>query len=193
VCVPGKDAPTLETTRVNKAGIGMGIALGALALVQTTGCGGIYGGGGGGPKATVMGNVIAVHPGRFGRDLVVFVYRLKEQVPDCTTPELPDDNSPYWSETLKDGATTFDLNKVKAGRYVIAILLDNEGKDADGRIDPGDPVAVLNDPACLLDDVPNKYIVEAVDVRVNFGLDDEDGFPEPGRAEADLLKEFPKP
>ena len=140
-----------------------------------------------------MGNIDATTPLIAGRNVVVFVYRVKDEPADCTTPVLPDDGTPYESEELKDGETTFDLSNVKTGRLVIAFLLDNEGKDADGRIDPGDPVAVLNDPDCVLDDVPNKYIVEATDIRVNFDLTNHLGFPEPGRAEADSLTEFPKP
>jgi hypothetical protein len=171
-----------------------GLALGAMALLQSMGCGGLYGGGGGGgDKADVMGNISAVNPDLTDRDLVVFVYRVKDDPADCRTPELPEDENNYeQKEVLEDGARTFELDKVKTGRLVIAFLLDEEGRDADGRIDPGDPVAVLNDPDCILDDVPNKYVVEALDVRINFGLDDVVGMPEPGRAEAGTLEEFPK-
>ena len=161
-------------------------------LLHGAGCGGIYGGGGGGSKADVMGNILASTPAIAGRNVVVFVFRQKDEPADCEIPVLPEDGTPYESIELKDGETAFELNNVKTGRLVIALLLDEEGKDADGRIDPGDPVAVLNDPDCILDDVPDDYIAEALDVRINFGLDDVLGMPEPGRAEAGTLEEFPK-
>lgn len=176
---------------MNKGRTAVGLALGALALAQSMGCG-IYGGGGGGSdKADVMGNISASTPVIAGRDIVVFVYRVKDDPADCRVPVLPDQDYEA-KQTLEDGANTFELNKVKTGRLVIAFLLDNEGKDADGRIDPGDPVAVLNDPDCILDDVPNKYVVEALDVRINFGLEDVVGMPEPGRADAGTLEEMPQ-
>lgn len=167
-------------------------ALGAAMLLGAAGCGGIYGGGGGGAKAEVMGNILQSTPVIAGRNIVVFVYRQKDEPVDCEVPLLPEDGTPYESQELEDGETTFDLNNVKTGRLVVVFLLDNEGKDADGRIDPGDPVAVLNDPSCVLDDVPNKYIVEATDVRINFGLTNLPGYPAPGRATADSLTEAPK-
>lgn len=170
----------------------IGLLLGAMVLAHATGCGGIYGGGGGGAKAEVMGSIDGVTPDT-GRDIVVFVYRVKDAPADCTSPVLPEDGTPYESEELSDGATTFDLRNIKTGRFVVVFLLDNEGKDADGRIDPGDPIAVLDDPECVLDDVPKNYVVEINDVRANFGLGDVLGYPEPGRAEAGELKEYPEP
>lgn len=170
-----------------------GMALGAAMLLHAMGCGSLYGGGGGGETAEVMGNILATNPSIAGRNIVVFVFRVKDQPADCHVPVLPDDNTAYESEELQDGETTFDLTHVKTGRLVIAFLLDNEGKDADGRIDPGDPIAVLDDPSCVLDDVPNKYVVEATDILVNFDLTSAQGFPGPGRAEADSLTEFPEP
>lgn len=167
--------------------------LGMAVLAAATGCGGLYGGGGGGGNVEVIGEIEAIFPDDTDREIVVFVYRVKDEPADCTEPELPD-NKAEKDQTLDLGETEFDLNKIRKGRLVIAFLLDNPGKDADGRIDPGDPVAVLNDPDCVLDDVPPKYVVEAHDVRINFSLDDDViGFPESGRAEAGDLSEGPRP
>jgi len=162
----------------------------AVTASLTTSCG-IYGGGGGGGNVEVTGNISAVTPGDTGRDIVVFVYRVNDEPADCTEPELPDQKSER-DVTVPDGESDFDLNKIKHGRLVVAFLLDNEGKDADGRIDPGDPVAVLDDPDCVLDDVPNKYVVSATGVRINFSLENEPGFPSPGRAVAADLPEGPR-
>ena len=77
---------------------------------------------------------------------------------------------------------------VEVGAIVksLVFLLDDEGGQADRRIDPGDPIAILQDPDCVLEDVPNKFIVQADNVLINFGEEDAPGFPAPGEAEADL-------
>lgn len=162
------------------------------AMAGTTACGGLYGGGSGGPTADVRGNLAGVFPDRNDRDILVFVYRLKDEIPDCTEPGLPTRDDGSQSVVLRNDDTEFEVRNVPAGRFVVAFLLDGEGRDADGRIDPGDPVAVLNDPDCVLDDVPNEYIVQADDIVVNFSPFDEDGFPAAGRAEAGSLSEAPE-
>ena len=101
-------------------------------------------------------------------------------------PDLPDQDTRYKYDVLQPGDTTFVVPNSRIGRLVVAFLLDEEGNDADGRIDPGDPVAVLDDPNCILDDVPENYIVNIADARINFSDDDQIGFPEPGRAEATI-------
>jgi hypothetical protein len=162
-----------------------------LMALFSTNCG-LYGGGGGGPTVDVDGNIEAVTPDGTGRDIVVFVYTLKNEQQDCADPQLPDDGTQSQERTLTEGETVFEVRNAKAGRLVVAFLLDNPGHDADGKIDPGDPVAVLEDPDCILEDVPNKYIVHAADVRINFTFDEVNGFPAPGRAEADSLTEAPE-
>jgi hypothetical protein len=166
----------------------LGITLAALVAISNCG---IYGGGGGGPTVDVHGNIEAVTPDT-DRDIVVFAYTLKDEPEDCSDPQLPDDSTQYQSRTLVAGEVSFEVRNAKAGQLVIVFLLDDAGNDADGRIDPGDPVAVLEDPDCILEDVPNKYIVQIENVRINFGLEEEDDFPAPGRAEAEELSEAPE-
>jgi len=162
--------------------------VGAMALFGLTNCG-IYGGGdgGGGPTANIEGDIVAVLPEDSDRDIVVFVYQLGDtENEDCEFPDLPDQDTRYKYDVLQPGDTTFVVPNSRIGRLVVAFLLDEEGNDADGRIDPGDPVAVLDDPNCILDDVPENYIVNIADARINFSDDDQIGFPEPGRAEATI-------
>jgi len=162
--------------------------VGALALLGLTNCG-IYGGGGGGggPTANIAGEIVAVEPEDTDRDIVVFVYQLGDTTnPDCEVPLLPDDSTRYKYAIVQPGDTVFQVPNSRIGRLVVAFLLDGEGRDADGKIDPGDPVAVLNDPNCVLDDVPENYIVNIDNARINFTLDDHVGMPEPGRAEATI-------
>ncbi len=166
---------------------------GSAAMLAGTGCGGgIYGGGGGGPTIDVRGNIVDVLPADSGRDIVVFVYTLNNELLDCEHPELPDGGSQTQSRILDPGETEFEVRNAKAGHIMVVFLLDEPGKDADARIDPGDPIAILNDPDCVMDDVPNKYIVFADDVELNFGLTQPPGAPAPGRAEAADISEEPE-
>lgn len=169
------------------------VAAGAAAMLAGTGCGGgsIYGGGGGGPTMDVRGNIADVLPSGTDRKIVVFVFTTKDEQPDCEHPVLMEDRSQFQSRSLDPGETEFEVRNAKAGHISVVFLLDEAGKDADARIDPGDPIAVLDDPDCVMDDVPNKYILFAEDVKLNFTLAPEVGFPAPGRAEAaDLFEEL---
>jgi hypothetical protein len=161
------------------------------AMLASANCG-IYGGGGGGPTADVRGNVADVLPAGTGRDIVVFVYTSKDEQVDCENPELPVEDTQTQVRVLQDGETQFEVRNAKAGHLTVVFLLDEPGNDADGKIDPGDPIAILNDPDCVMDDVPNKYIVFAEDVDINFGLTEPANFPAPGRAEAADLYEEPE-
>lgn len=176
----------MKNSRFTNVGI-----LAVVSLALLSGCG-IYGNDGGGPTADVNGNIDDVRPADTGRDIVVFVYRSKGDAADCSNPVLPDQSGSFQSEQLEDGETDFRIRNSQAGRLTVVFLLDEAGREADGRIDPGDPIAVLNDPDCILDDVPNKYIVTAEDVRINFTDSNANGFPAPGRAEAARLSEAPE-
>lgn len=166
-------------------------ALAALFSMTTAGCG-IYGdgGGGGGPTANIAGDILAVLPEDSEREIVVFAYQLgNTENEDCTQPELPDFNTPFKFDILDPGETEFQVPNSKIGRLVIVFLLDNPGRDADQQIDPGDPVAVLDDPECVLDDVPRNYIVFIENTRINFTGGDQVGYPAPGRADAEIFEE----
>jgi hypothetical protein len=166
------------------------LTVAALALFGLTNCG-IYGGGGGGggggPTANVAGEIAATEPEDSGREILVFVYQLgNTENPDCEFPLLPDDSTPYKYAIVDPGETVFQVPNSKIGRLVVVFLLDGEGQDADGQIDPGDPIAVLNDPGCVMDDVPENYLLTIDAAKINFTLDEHLGFPAPGRADADI-------
>lgn len=168
---------------------GLFALIGIAGLFGLSNCGNTYSGDPG-PTADVRGNIEATNPDAGDRDIVVFVYWIRESLEDCSDPQLPENtNNAFQSRILKDGETVFEVRNSQAGSLVVAFLLD---EDRDRRIDDGDAVAVLEDPDCVLDDVPNKYIVQVDDVRINFSDDDEPGFPAPGRAEADSLTEAPE-
>jgi len=174
---------------MKRIGKGMPWIVGVIALFGLADCG-IYGGGGGGggkSYANIEGNIEAVAPADSGRSIVVFIYELGlTESEDCEEPDLPDDFIPYQSIILPAGETSFFLSGTGFGRLVVVFLLDGEDGEADGIINPGDPIAVLNDPDCVLDDVPANYVVNIADARLNFTLTHPDGFPASGRAEADV-------
>lgn len=158
--------------------------LAGLLAFGAAGCGDLLpwgGGGGGGGSIVVRGNIDGVLPVS-DRDIVVFVYTTDEPVDDCEKPEIPTDKPSSRSTVLQDGEVLFEVKSVKEGRLVVAFLLDNEGKDADGRIDEGDPVAVLDDPDCILEEVGKNFTIEMDDVQVNFTDAPAVDFADPGRA-----------
>jgi hypothetical protein len=164
---------------------GAATAAGAIALATLcAGCGSLLPwSGGGGSSATVAGNLNVYIP-ISDHDVVAFVFTVKDPEADCKVPVLPDSGDPYESVVIPNGQTDFEIPKVKTGRLVVVFLLDNAGNDADGKIDDGDPVAILDDPNCELTDVAGKTTVNLTNVRMNFTDAAEAGFPAPGRAVA---------
>jgi len=155
--------------------------------VVLAGCGGfLFDTGGGGSKVKVRGTIVATTP-TGDRDILVFVLQTKEVEGDCRFPELPEGKSSSKSAILEAGETEFDFKATGGGRLILAFLLDNPGNQADGRIDDGDPVAILDDPDCLLEDVSSKDTVVANGLRLNFSDDPIVGFPDAGRATATTL------
>lgn len=160
--------------------------LAALLAVATAGCGSLlFGDDGGGGSIVVRGNLAGVLPAT-DRDIVVFVFTTKEDAVDCEKPDIPDGKSSNRRVVLEAGETAFEVKKVGHGRLVVVFLLDEAGNDADGRIDEGDPVAVLDDPECLLEEVDKHFTIEVDDVMVNF-TDAPSGDVGAGRAVADDL------
>jgi hypothetical protein len=139
--------------------------------------------GGGGSSATVAGNLDVFVP-LSDHDVVAFVFTVKDPETDCKVPVLPDSGDPDQSVVIPNGETAFELDGVKTGRLVVVFLLDNAGDAADGQIDDGDPIAILDDPNCELTDVAGKTTVNLTNVRMNFTDAAAVGFPAPGRAVA---------
>lgn len=116
----------------------------------------------------------------------------------CNCPAAPVDPecTPGKAVILPSGQTTFTVGGVVSGKIRVVFLLDNSGSDADARIDPGDPIAVLDDVQCQLGNVNGKTTVTLTDVDLDFSSaptsDCEKGVanpPAPGRARAgDITK-----
>lgn len=186
----------------------------AAVLVATAGLGacgwGVIDFGGGGHHSgsvNVAGNIDQMLP-LTTRDVVVFVFSGQDSDGNCgsastTTSTLVDtsctcpaapvqpDCTPGKAVMLAAGEKTFQIDGVDSGKIRVVFLLDNSGNDADGQIDPGDPIAVLDDIDCELDDVSEKMTVTLTDVDIQFDAapvsECKDGVNDPpaaGRARA---------
>jgi len=156
------------------------------------GCGNVDWGGGGSDDATVSvaGNVDAVSPVTV-RDIVVFAYSVDDDSQRCPCPADPSNSTSGKAVVLSSGESEFSLSGVPSGPVGIVFLLDNAGDNADGEINPGDPIAILDDPDCDLSDVSGNLTVTLEDIDLNFSsspaTECEDGVEDPpasGRARA---------
>lgn len=148
-------------------------ALTLLAL-SISSCGGgdiTFGGGNDNTKAkvTFKGNLDSVSPVT-SRDIVVFVYNIdKDDESDrCPCPQNPSNSTNGKAAVLASGETEFTISGLTPGRFGVVLLLDNAGNLADGEIDPGDPIAILDDVDCQLDDVKGDLTVTLDDIDVSF-------------------------
>jgi hypothetical protein len=157
---------------------------------------------------TVTGNVDDITP-LTSRDIVVFAYNIDDNAYVCPCPGNPvDPTDPAFSTrgkaaVIESGETTFTLDGLGTGAIGLIFLLDEAGDNADGEIDPGDPVAILDDVDCELDDIDGNITVTLKDVDLSFAADvpydeddddpdhlcnvDDSNAPIPGRARADLI------
>lgn len=110
----------------------------------------------------------------------------------CPCPAFPSDQSEGKAAVIESGETEFTVPGLENGAVRIVFLLDNPGDDADGTIDPGDPIAVLDDEDCEIDDVDGDTTVTLHDIDIAFSddrfVDCRTGNPPvAGRARADLI------
>jgi len=175
-----------------------------LSAALAPACGGddfTFGGGDGNSptKVTVTGNIRNQNPVT-SRDVVVFAYNVDNVTADtdkCPCPTNPCPSSAVCPDVtgkttvLADGATDFTLSGIEPGALRVVFLLDKAGSDADGEINAGDPVAVLDDTDCQLTDVGGKLTVTLKDVDIDFAAVPDDcstgSPPAAGRARADQI------
>lgn len=142
---------------------------------------------------TVEGNIDDVTPVT-GRNIVVFAYNIPsaEDVDRCPCPAQANPDDPGKAAVLESGETEFTLTGLDSGPLGVVFLLDNSGDAADGEINPGDPIAVLDDVDCEIEDVEGNVTVTLDDVDIQFNAAPttqcEDGDdPAVGRARADEI------
>jgi hypothetical protein len=187
-----------------------GVALRAAVVLALCGCGSgtvTFGSGDGNnnddPTVTVTGNIRNVDP-ITSRDIVVFAYGIAES---DSGDRCPCPANPFCATStngkvavVSSGETEFTLSGVDAGPLGLVFLLDNSGNNADGEINPGDPIAVLDDSDCELDSVDGNITVTLKDVDITFAdatvpvcrdtatdCDEVHNSPAPGRARAFLI------
>ena len=66
---------------------------------------------------------------------------------------------------------TFHIEHLAEGDLTVVFLLDESGVNQDGTIDPGDPIAIFQDPAGLLRNLSANSTITLEDVDVTFHLD----------------------
>ncbi|MFN2376344.1 MAG: hypothetical protein ABR538_07385 [Candidatus Binatia bacterium] len=142
---------------------------------------------------TFQGNIDDVSPVT-SRDIVVFVYTIDDDSDRCPCPPDPSASLTGKAAVLASGETEFTLSGLRSGAFGVVFLLDNAGDNADGEINPGDPIAVLDDIDCELDDIPGKRTVTLDDVDIAFSsaaagdcTGDSGNPPVAGRARADRI------
>jgi len=146
----------------------------------------------GNATVTVKGNLDEVTPVT-SRDVVVFVYEITDDSDRCPCPPAPPSETTQGkSAVVASGETEFTLTGLDAGPIGVVFLLDNAGSNADGQIDPGDQIAILDDVDCELNDVDGNITVTLEDVDLLFSpapTTDCTGGDEPaiGRARADEI------
>lgn len=128
------------------------------------------GGSGGGTKTvTIKGNIRDVSPVT-SRDIVVFAYRLPDDdtTDRCPCPPDPSASTSGKALLLTSGTTEFSLSGIDTGNIGVAFLLDNSGNNADGTIDLGDPIAILDDVYCRLEGMKGDTTATLADVDILF-------------------------
>lgn len=151
------------------------LAAALLSSFVVASCGGgtvTFGGGGDGgntKKVIIKGNIRDVSPVS-SNDIVVFAYKLPDDdtTDRCPCPPDPSDSTVGKAQVLPDGSLDIALPGVDVGTIGVIFLLDNPGIYADGTIDPGDPVAILDDLNCRLENMEGNVTVTLTDVDISF-------------------------
>lgn len=182
---------------VRSPSLWMRIALLSLTVAIAPSCGEgtiTFGGGDDDDNATVTvkGNIDDVSPVTT-RDIVVFVYTVdKDDGEQCPSPAFPCDTSRGRAAVIDATETEFSLGGLDRGAVRVVFLLDDAGDAADGQIDPGDLIAILDDDDCELDDIDGNFTVTLEDVDIDFAATaiaecEGDNRPAGGRARADQI------
>ncbi|MBI5505688.1 MAG: hypothetical protein HY899_12885 [Deltaproteobacteria bacterium] len=87
---------------------------------------------------------------------------------ECPAAPVHPECTPGDAVVLTSGQKTFNVGGVDSGKIRVVFLLDNAGSSADGQIDAGDPIAILDDINCQLDDVGGNRTVTLTDVDLQF-------------------------
>ena len=111
----------------------------------------------------VEGNISDLNPQVAGADIVVFV--LTGLVDDGTFQNFTKQRS----VAVASDADPFEfaVTQIESGDLTVVFLQDDVG-EPDGRIDPEDPIAILDDPDEVLVDVRKGEVIDATDIDLDF-------------------------
>ncbi|MBI3303342.1 MAG: hypothetical protein HYZ72_14860 [Deltaproteobacteria bacterium] len=128
---------------------------------------------------TVRGNIFNLRPAT-SRPIVVFVFV------DLRDPGSFQDFRDAEVATIREDRT-FTVPHLAAGDLTVVFLLDQAGVNQDGTIDPGDPIAVFQDPGGRLQNLSAAAEVTLEDVDVAFNLNAPDTGIATVRSEANII------
>jgi hypothetical protein len=113
-------------------------------------------------NTTVRGNLFNLRPATT-RPIVVFVFV------DLKDPGTFQDFQDAEVAVVQEDRS-FVVSHVAAGDLTVVFLLDQAGVNQDGTIDPGDPIAIFQDPAGRLRNLSTAadILLEDIDVSFNF-------------------------
>ena len=133
-------------------------------------------------NSILRGNVFNVQPAN-QRPIIVFAF-----------VDLQDTDSVQTFQTFKDAEVssleedrTFRVANLAAGSLTVVFLLDGAGVNQDGTIDPGDPIAVFQDPSGLLRNLSANTEVTLQDVDLLFRLNAPDSGAATVKTEANII------
>lgn len=112
---------------------------------------------------TVRGNIFNTRPPSL-RPLVVFAFV------DLRDPGVFRDFRDAEVASVEDDRT-FHIANLAAGSLTVVFLLDQAGANRDGTIDPGDPIAIFQDPHGRLQNLSATSDVLLSDVEIAFNLE----------------------
>jgi hypothetical protein len=82
---------------------------------------------------------------------------------------------------------TFTVSHLAAGDLTVVFLLDQAGVNQDGTIDPGDPIAIFQDPAGRLRNLSAAAEITLEDIDVAFNLNAPETGTASVRSEANII------
>jgi hypothetical protein len=127
----------------------------------------------------VRGNIFNLRPAT-SRPIVAFVF---VNLRDPGTFQDFDDAE----VAVATAERTFTVLHLAAGDLTVVFLLDQAGVNQDGTIDPGDPVAIFQDPAGQLHNLSADTEVTLEDVDVIFNLNAPDTGTATVQSEANIV------
>jgi len=130
-------------------------------------------------NSIVRGNVFNLRPATT-RPVLVFVFV------DLKDPGTFQDFRDAEVASLKEDRS-FVVSHLAGGDLTVVLLLDQGGVNQDGTIDPGDPIAIFQDPSGRLQNLPAAVDVLLEDVDVSFNLTAPDTGVATVQSEANII------